>query len=181
MPNLPDPNVAQNTRPSPNPYAPPRAVVDDVEGTPQNFQVVHIFSYKGRMGRLRYLAYVAAVGCLLGFASGWLGRSSGQTMLTAALSLGMLSLTVPLVLWTIQRGHDLGWHAATAALSVVPFAWLVWMCLPGSRGPNRYGAPPQPNSNIVRLWAGLVCVVVALFLAAVIFVVFITAGHKGTW
>ena len=43
-----------------NPFAPPRATVRDVESGSQRYQAVSAFTYKGRIGRLRFLAYSMA-------------------------------------------------------------------------------------------------------------------------
>src|SRR2546422_407905 len=42
------------------PYAPPRSEVADVTDVPTSFQPVRIWSARGRIGRLRLLAYSAA-------------------------------------------------------------------------------------------------------------------------
>ena len=138
-----------------NPYAAPKAVVDDVFDNEAGVQPVKLFSARGRVGRLRYLAYnlggyllmvVAAV--VLGFIAGALGFGK------AAGVLGMLA-TIPyfifIVLLSIQRSHDMGWSGWTILLALIPLVGLVWLFNPGTKGGNRFGAPPPPNTTLVKI------------------------------
>ncbi|MDR2187397.1 MAG: DUF805 domain-containing protein [Azonexus sp.] len=114
----------------PNPFAPPRAAVADVfpdEG--EAFQPVKIFSAKGRMGRLRYIAYIIAGNLLTGFISGILGfviaMAGGKTGAVAVNSIVIMSwiLNVPVmilyILWGIQRSHDMNWSGWTLLLPII--------------------------------------------------------------
>ena len=47
----------------------------------------------------------------------------------------------------IQRSHDMdlsGWWSLAA---FIPFVGLVWVFKGGTRGANRWGAPPPPNGR----------------------------------
>ncbi|WP_411886284.1 DUF805 domain-containing protein [Polaromonas sp. YR568] len=138
-----------------NPYAAPKAVVADVYDNEAGVQPVKLFSAKGRVGRLRYLAYnlgaylfLVVGGMVLGLIAGALGSA------TAAGVLGIL-VAVPyfifLVLLTIQRSHDMGWTGWTAILALIPFVGLIWLLNPGTKGGNRFGAPPPPNTTMVKI------------------------------
>jgi uncharacterized membrane protein YhaH (DUF805 family) len=138
-----------------NPYAAPRAVVADVYDDEAGVQPVKLFSAKGRVGRLRYLAYnlgaylfLVVGGMVLGFIAGSLGST------TAAGVLGILA-AIPyfifIVLLTIQRSHDMGWTGWTVFLAFIPLVGLVWLLNPGTQGGNRFGAPPPPNTTMVKI------------------------------
>ncbi|MEJ8845767.1 hypothetical protein [Variovorax rhizosphaerae] len=47
-----------------NPYAAPNAAVADVGGNGNEVQPIKLWSAKGRIGRLRYLAYTTAGGLI---------------------------------------------------------------------------------------------------------------------
>jgi uncharacterized membrane protein YhaH (DUF805 family) len=68
---------------------------------------------------------------------------------------------------TIQRCHDFNTSGWLALLMVVPLANLIFFFIPGSDGPNRFGAPTPPNS---------VGVLIAAWLIPVFFVVGILAA-----
>jgi uncharacterized membrane protein YhaH (DUF805 family) len=141
-----------------NPYAAPKAAVADVYDNEAGVQSVKPFSAKGRVGRLRYLAYGLAgylvmllAAIVLGAGAGALGKGS------AAGWLGMLA-TIPyfifMALLTIQRSHDMDWSGWTAILAFIPLVGLIWLFNSGTAGANRFGAPPPPNSLLVKI-AGL--------------------------
>ena len=147
-----------------NPYAAPRAQVADV-AVDAAIQPIRFWPPKGRLGRLRYVAYALAiwlgVSLLVGGLVGVLAasKSSGGeffALLPAVLGVGIIALTFPL---TIQRLHDLNWNGWLSVLSFAPFLnmifGLVLLFVPGTKGPNRYGAPPPPNSGGLKLVASL--------------------------
>jgi heme/copper-type cytochrome/quinol oxidase subunit 2 len=73
------------------------------------------------------------------------------------------------VLLTVQRCHDFdvsGW--LSILFIVIPLAALLLWIIPGTKGPNRYGPPSEPNTTLTVI-AGLILpfVVVAGILAAV--------------
>lgn len=66
---------------------------------------------------------------------------------------------------TIQRCHDFNASGWVSLLVLVPLANLIFMIIPGTRGPNRFGAPTPPNSAGVLVAAWLLP---ALFVAGII-------------
>lgn len=153
-----------------NPYAAPRAVVDDVYEDEGGTQAVKWFSAKGRVGRLRYLAR-SFVGYLLFLAvffalSALAGRSS------ALAGVGAFVILIPyflfIILLSIQRSHDMGWSGWTILLAFIPFVGLVWIFNPGTKGGNRFGAPPPPNSTLVKIAGLAIPVIMALGIIAAI-------------
>jgi hypothetical protein len=87
-----------------NPFQPPRAEVSDVHQRGQGYQEPTVWSAKGRVGRLRYLAYLMggylvfflAVAVLSGLAAAVGGSSSssgGAAGVTSVImGLGMIHL-----------------------------------------------------------------------------------------
>jgi uncharacterized membrane protein YhaH (DUF805 family) len=134
-----------------NPYTPPRATVADINSAPEEFQEVRIFSASGRIGRLRYLAYGMAAGlvylALIVVAVLALGPSGMMGVGVA----GYIALIVMNVFWGIQRAHDMGWSGWMVFLWLVPLAALVWLFKAGTHGSNEYGAPPPPNTTMVKV------------------------------
>ncbi|HLB13729.1 MAG TPA: DUF805 domain-containing protein [Burkholderiales bacterium] len=154
-----------------NPYQGPRAAVADSDEA--EYQSVRIFGAAGRIGRVRYIAYTVGLPLLIVGLAALVGA-----VLDRALGVGV---TVPLVigayaavilayiLLTIQRCHDFdvsGWLSIVFIL--VPFAVLLLWIIPGTKAPNRYGPPTEPNSTLAVIGAlVLPFVFVAGILAAV--------------
>jgi uncharacterized membrane protein YhaH (DUF805 family) len=160
-----------------NPYAAPRAQVADVAEDAAT-QPVRFWPPKGRLGRLRYVAYGLAiwlgVSLLSGVLVGLLAVSSSSggeffAWLPAVLGVTIIALTFPL---TIQRLHDLNWNGWLSVLMFVPFLnmifGLILVFVPGTKGTNRYGALPPPNSGVLKLLVSLLLGLMVLGIAAAI-------------
>jgi uncharacterized membrane protein YhaH (DUF805 family) len=131
-----------------NPYAPPRARVEDIHHD-HDTQPIRLWSASGRMGRLRYLAW-SIVGSLaimpLAFVAGLLGAAlSFEGLSYALLGLAYIAYIVFFALLTIQRCHDIDWSGWAALLALIPLVGIIFLFVPGSAGANRFGAPPPPN------------------------------------
>ena len=145
-----------------NPYSPPGAAVadfQDTEGADDGVQPVPFFSHRGRVGRLRYLAYMTFGYFLVILGSGLLGMVMGIAGAAkyAALAGGVVAIPY-LVYWfllTIQRSHDMGWNGWTSLLILIPFVGLIWIFKGGTAGRNDYGLPPPPNTTAVKIGAFL--------------------------
>lgn len=154
--------------------APLQADMKDVIAA-QVFEIVQIFSARGRIGRLRYLAYYAGANLVFGVVFALISVVSMVLQSPAIVSvvgpaLG-LSYLVFFVLLSIRRGHDMdrpGWRSVTA---LIPLVWLVYLLMPGTPGPNRYGEPPPAATPGVRMLAMLPLVPVIVS-AVVVLVVF---------
>ena len=72
---------------------------------------------------------------------------------------------VPLLL-TIQRLHDMNINGLFVLLFIIPLfnaaLILALMFIPGSAKHNRFGAPPPPNSLLVKIF-GMLSLLVMLF------------------
>jgi uncharacterized membrane protein YhaH (DUF805 family) len=133
-----------------NPYAPPGAAVADVDDLDPGVQPVKLFSAQGRIGRLRFLAYSTA-GYLLSFAASMLvaaiaGGAGGKDIVGIVTALMMLPWAIFAVMTGIQRSHDMNWSGWWILLAIVPLVGLIWVFKGGTKGANRFGAPPPPNT-----------------------------------
>ncbi|WP_218511832.1 DUF805 domain-containing protein [Variovorax sp. dw_308] len=154
-----------------NPYAAPAAAVADVES--HEVQPIKLWSAKGRIGRLRYLAYTTAAGLICNAVSGALVYAvAGVGASTLSLVLVMLVTLIPLLvfhaLMGIQRSHDMDWSGWMPLLAIIPLVALLWLFKGGTKGGNRFGAPPPPNSTGVKISAGILVVVMVLGVAALV-------------
>lgn len=158
-----------------SPYAPPRAAVG--EALPA-FAPLKAFSFEGRIGRLRFLAWTMAltlVTLAVGSVLAVFGLALISTDSTAGLILGgllvfilVVALAFVSIQFFVQRLHDIGWSGWLWLLNLVPFVGsffpFVIMVVPGNATANRYGAPPPPNSAAVKvlssLWIAFVAIVV---------------------
>lgn len=133
-----------------NPYQAPGAAVADAGET---VQPVNVWSTSGRIGRARYIAYGTGFYILAGVLaalSAMLGAVGGVLMIVLWLALLVIGFML-----TIQRCHDFNVTGWLSLLMLVPLANLVFVFIPGTEGPNRFGAPTPPNSIGVLIVAWL--------------------------
>jgi uncharacterized membrane protein YhaH (DUF805 family) len=110
------------------------------------------------MSRLRYAAYMVALGLLCGVSLSLLlvmaVQIPGGGKITAmrVASMGILYGVLPAgaLYFTTLRAHDFGATGLTALLVLIPFAGLFFMFWPGQRSDNHFGPPPPPNGK--ALW-----------------------------
>ncbi|RMQ48629.1 hypothetical protein ALQ04_01953 [Pseudomonas cichorii] len=149
-----------------SPYAPPKA---DVTSDLPRYSTLRIFSIQGRIGRLRYLAWSLAL-----IAASLAATSICFAVLSVSLVGGGLLSTIAFAAFVIvsvqigtQRLHDAGWSGWLLLLNLAPFIGGIFpflmLLIPGNTGPNKYGAPPPPNSRAVKVLVGLGLVLLALF------------------
>jgi uncharacterized membrane protein YhaH (DUF805 family) len=146
-----------------NPYGAPRAMVGDRE----EFQPVKLFAVSGRIGRARYIVYSILVSFVLVLpAMALMALSPGLGL--AVLVLAYVATFVVSIMLTIQRSHDFNMTGWFSLLVFVPFANLLFWFVPGTDGPNRFGAKTQPNSTGVMVALWIVPVVFVLGIAAAV-------------
>lgn len=125
-----------------------------------------VLTHRGRLGRIRYLAYSFVIGlafsalviALLAVAGG-LSLLRGETapdqlgmgfMIAVGLAVLLaIPATVIGIFMIIKRLHDIGWSGWLTLLIFVPLVnyvmiLLLW-CVPGTKGPNEHGAQTPPN------------------------------------
>ncbi|MDY7562144.1 DUF805 domain-containing protein [Pseudomonas sp. 10B1] len=139
-----------------SPYATPQApVITTLAGFPE----LKVFTVRGRIGRLRYLAWTFVLMTAIGVAT-----AICAALMTSSLIAGGLFTTIAVVAFFIisvqigaQRLHDAGWSAWLLLLNLVPFVGalfpILMIVVPGNTGPNQFGAPQPPNSKAVKILA----------------------------
>ena len=138
-----------------NPYETPKAAVAD---TTLHYQPVQLFSVSGRIGRARYIAYGIGMWLVIGLVSSVLAPMLGSAGQVVSL-LALVALMVIGFMLTIQRCHDFNATGWLSLLVLVPLVSLIFWFIPGTDGPNRFGAPTPPNSVLVLIGAWLIPVV----------------------
>jgi uncharacterized membrane protein YhaH (DUF805 family) len=141
--------------PSANPYQPPRAAVADIDRASGEVQPINLWSTRGRIGRLRYLAYLGASYLLmlpLFFVVGLIVALTNSPFVAVAVYVVVgIAYAVWAVMMMIQRSHDMGWTGWSVLLAIIPFVALIWLFKAGTPGANEYGAPPPPNTRSVKI------------------------------
>jgi uncharacterized membrane protein YhaH (DUF805 family) len=176
---------AQRDPPAQSPFAPPTAMVRDVAAARTETETPSplAFSFQGRIGRLRYLAYFlpAYVPMLIGALIGGFFAGIAHSMVGFTISFGIGALvTMALALRVaVLRLHDINrtgwWLLAPLPLGIIAavsntlgiallvlfaavfsLALLFW---PGSSEDNDYGSPPGENT----VWTTVGAIVMILF------------------
>lgn len=153
-----------------NPYAAPQAGLDAPASLSRE---PRLFSWKGRIGRIGFLAY-----CLAGMALA-LGLAVAVGLLDMALAdysnsarnawlwplEGAVLLLVPLltILPAIHRRlHDFdvrGWHVWMVLVPFVQLIFVIYLLVsPGGPKANRFGPVPPPNSRVLVAGTAFACV-----------------------
>ena len=154
-----------------NPFQAPRAPVRDVFDGEDSTAEPKIFSAKGRIGRLRLLAYTmggylvflvaitifGGMGAMmsLGLGAGGAGSEAAVPGMLATLVMvvGAVAYLVLTFMWYVQRCHDMDWSGWACLLVFVPLLNLLFIFKGGTAGANRFGPPPTPNPLGVKLLA----------------------------
>ncbi len=154
-----------------NPYASPRAKVADADSG-QDYGEIRVFSAQGRLGRVRYIGYMAGITILIGivgFGLAAVAAAGGQA--GVAIAVGVVTYVTIIVvqfLLTIQRAHDFDTTGWLSLLLLVPLVALIFWFIPGSKDENRYGLPPPPNTAGAIALACILPVVFVLGIVAAI-------------
>lgn len=125
---------------------------------------------RGRIGRVRYLAYGVLPNLLMLCASIAIGAGGGGVSLALEGLVAVAALALVLLIG-VRRLHDMGrsgWFAAGLLVPVLNLAVFLWLlCAPGDAGANRFGPAPGPNtrSAVALAWA-MPVIYVASVLAA---------------
>jgi len=155
-----------------NRFAPPGAQVADVVEQGVGVQPVRLWPPNGRIGRLRLLAYSAALYLVFIIVSAVLGGIAGASRSpTTAVVLGIVAFIVYVVagmVLLIQRSHDMNLSGWWSLAAFIPLVGLVWLAKGGTPGVNRWGAPPPPNGWAVRIIGLIFPVVLVVGIVAAI-------------
>jgi uncharacterized membrane protein YhaH (DUF805 family) len=121
------------------------------------------FAFKGRMGRREWWNRTCMmIGITVGFVmpaisnAGGFGTSGNGGIATFALVL-LLLMSILNLCFSVRRMHDMnlsGWWMllVTAMCMFIPaLPSVIWLgCVPGTKGPNRFGPDPVNNANQTR-------------------------------
>jgi uncharacterized membrane protein YhaH (DUF805 family) len=149
---------------STSPYSPPQT---ELVGDQEEYGQIKIFTSKGRIGRLRYIAYTIGVSLLwylaiimlLGLVSMTLTEQQAGPFLIAISYLGVGGMLLINVLLTIQRSHDFNVTGLLSMVLLIPLVPIIFWIIPGTQGANRFGPPPPPNNGV-----GVVVIVLLLLI-----------------
>ena len=115
--------------------------------------------FDGRSPRAEYWWFVGfqtlALAILVILAVALVGDSSKPNPFFAAfivpLAIGFIGLIIPNIAVQIRRLHDQDRSGWFILLFVIPYIGglisLVFMCIPGTDGPNRFGSDPYGNET----------------------------------
>jgi uncharacterized membrane protein YhaH (DUF805 family) len=138
-----------------NPYSAPEAVFSELDANDDTYEP-KIFSLNGRIGRLRYVAYVWGALLLTGILIALMGP----------MPLSMIYYILPLII-ARRRMHDLDNSSWFALLMLVPLlnviVGLYLAFARGTDGRNSYG--PMPAANTPFLLISLLIIPVGILAA----------------
>ncbi len=160
-----------------NPYSAPDAALDT--GQDALYQP-KIFSFSGRIGRMRYLAYGIGVNILLmavmiplGGAGGLMGGEAGMSMI-AMLVIGIFYIAtfVISIMFAKRRLNDLnrsGWWFLLFLIPLVNLLFAIYILFfPGTDGDNNFGPAPAANSIGVLILGWIFPVIMILGIVAAV-------------
>ena len=125
-----------------NPFVAPRTAVDDVQDFADSRFKLSLFSSDGRIGRVRYLTYSMGINLLVLLVAG----------VVSFVIPPIFFLTYPVVMYValmlaIKRCHDFDTTGWLSLLVFIPLVGLIFMFIPGTDGPNRFGRKTAPNGS----------------------------------
>ena len=162
-----------------NPYSTPDASLD--AGQDDLYQP-KIFSFNGRIGRMRYLAYgiglnflLMAIMIPLGGATAAMGGEAGMSMIgMLVIGIFYVATIAVSVMFAKRRLNDLnrsGWWFLLFLIPIVNLLMAIYLVFfPGSDGSNNFGPAPKANSLGVMIlgWSMPVIFVVGILAAIAI-------------
>ena len=107
--------------------------------------------FNGRSSRSEYWwAYLGII--LIAFVVGLVSGLLGETIGGFIFLIFYLAILVPSIAIGVRRLHDLdksGWFYLLALVPLVSLILLVWFCMKGTDGPNRFGTDPLGHTGDV--------------------------------
>lgn len=158
-----------------NPYSAPDAALDT--GVQDELYEPNIFSFNGRIGRLRYLAYSFAVNFVLmlvmiplmgatAFVGGAAGPESMGVLGMVAMAVFYIVTIVISVMFSKRRLNDLnrsGWWFLLFIVPIVNLLLAIYLIFfPGTDGSNNFGPAPTANSIGVQILGWMLPVLMLL-------------------
>ncbi len=164
-----------------NPYSTPDASLD--AGQDDLYQP-KIFSFSGRIGRMRYLAYGIGVNILLmavmiplggavGGASAVMGGEAAMSMMgIVVIGIFYIATFVISIMFAKRRLNDLnrsGWWFLLFLIPLVNLIFAIYIIFfPGTDGDNNFGPVPVANSTGVLILAWMFPVIMILGIVAAV-------------
>ena len=166
-----------------NPYSAPDA---SLETGQEEFYQPKIFSFRGRIGRLRYMAYGIATylifvavfmplmggTMLMGGAMAVPGEAGMSMIVMLAMGVFYIGILLLSVAFGKRRLNDLnrsGWWMLVFIVPLVNLLMTIYVLLfPGSKEANDYGPPAVANSLGVKILGWLFPVIFLLGIVAAI-------------
>lgn len=131
-----------------------------------------VFQLKGRIGRVRYLAYSMCTTMAISFAVGILMFATGETPGLLAMVLMYIPIIAISIILVVRRLNDMnrsGWLAPLILVPIVNFLFGLYLLFgSGTEGPNEYGPAPSPNTTLVVIGAWLIPVVAIVGILAAV-------------
>lgn len=157
-----------------NPYQAPNTNITDVQT--ETYQP-KIFTTKGRIGRLRYLAYsMASILILIPFVvfaglAAALNNNTGleNPIMLVTIGVGYIFVIVYMVILMKRRFNDMGksgWFCLLMLVPIVSAIVAIWLMFgKGDVSSNQFGPAPHKNSIAVKFF-GLVLPILLLIIMA---------------
>ncbi|PVV06455.1 MAG: hypothetical protein B6D77_15770 [gamma proteobacterium symbiont of Ctena orbiculata] len=158
---------------TPSPYATPKA---EILSNQEEFGSINILSAKGRIGRLRYIAYTIGItllcylimGGLSGLFAATLSEDSVGLLILPITALGIGAMFFINIVLTIQRCHDFNMSGWLSLSLIIPLVPLIFWFIPGTVGANKFGLQPPPNRGGVLIIAIIFVMILVLGILAAI-------------
>ena len=160
-----------------NPYSAPGA---ELGGGQSELYMPSIFSFNGRIGRLRYMAYGIGSYLLLmmvmipvvGTSALTGAEEAMSTFAMIAMGIIYIAMLVAGVAFAKRRLNDLNRSGWWMLLSIVPFVNLIFtiyvIFFPGTESDNDFGAAPAANSLGVQILGWMMPVLFVLGITAAV-------------
>lgn len=110
---------------------------------------------------LAFLLFIIVAALLVGMVGGLAGGNLNPIgyLLAGIFSLAYLAIIIPAIALMVRRFHDLnqtGWLVLVfILLGIIPLvgmlaslAQIIWFAMPGTVGPNKYGADPKGGHDV---------------------------------
>ena len=166
-----------------NPYSTPDAALSSEDSGPYN---PSIFSFNGRIGRLRYLAYNTGVNLVLTLVmipflgmSGFMASGGDMSAMAGGLSglviiIFYIATIVITVMYGKRRLNDLnrsGWFVLLFIIPIVNLLLVIYLILfSGTDGDNKYGPMPVANTLGVKILGLMFPVLMVLGIGAAVLI-----------
>ena len=145
-----------------NPYSAPGATLSGSSSGDETYEP-KVWAWKGRIGRLRYMAYLFGISIvnmvpvmvlmgILGATGMMNGNVEAVTGLSVLLYLPLLVFSFVLAKRRFNDTNRSGWLSLLLWIPLLNFFVSLYLVFAaGTEGANDYGPAPSPNSTIVKV------------------------------